>query len=86
MTSDETIKMATDHSDVSVDEKGRSYFTFDTIGLDMMTDEIEDKVREECAALCEAYATRFDNAGLYAAGSRIRLCANSIRDRKVIEN
>lgn len=86
MTSDETIKIATDHADLAYDEKGRSYFTFDTIGLDMMTDEIEDKVREECAALCEAYATRFENAGLYAAGSRIRLCANSIRDRKVIEN
>jgi hypothetical protein len=51
-----------------------------------MTDEIEDKVREECAAMCEAYAARFENAGLYAAGSRIRLCANSIRDRKIIEN
>jgi len=86
MTSEETIKMATDHADLAYDEKGRRYFTFDTIGLDMMTDQIEDKVREECAALCEAYAARFENAGLYAAGSRIRLCANSIRDRKIIEN
>ena len=45
MTSDETIKMAKDHADLAYDEKGRSYFTFDTIGLDMMTDEIEDRVR-----------------------------------------
>lgn len=86
MTSEETIKMATDHADLAYDEKGRRYFTFDTIGLDQMTDEIEDKVREECAAMCEAYAAKFENAGLYAAGSRIRLCANSIRDRKIIEN
>jgi hypothetical protein len=86
MTSEETIKMATDHADLAYDEKGRRYFTFDTIGLDQLTDEIEDKVREECAAMCEAYAARFENAGLYAAGSRIRLCANSIRDRKIIEN